>query len=80
MRTVTIYSKPGCHLCDIAKDALLAVQATHPFRIVEVDIERDPALFAEYGEQIPVVFLDGERLFTYRVIKAQLRQKLEEVK
>jgi len=45
-----------------------------------VDIERDPALFAEYGELIPVVMLDGERLFTYKVSKAQLRHKLEEVK
>lgn len=80
MPTVTVYGKPGCHLCDDALDALLDVRATHPFDIVEVNIARDPALIERYGEQIPVVMLDGEWLFDYQVDPAVLRQRLEEVK
>jgi glutaredoxin len=80
MPTVTIYGKPGCHLCEDALDALLDVRATHPFEIVEVNIARDPALIERYGEQIPVVLLDGELMFEYEVDPALLRQRLEEVK
>ena len=63
MRTVTLYGRPGCHLCDDARAALERVRATHPFQLEEVDIESDDALLARYLERIPVVALDGEELF-----------------
>ena len=63
MRIVTLYGRPGCHLCDDARAALERVRAAHPFRLVEVDIESDDALLARYLERIPVVLLDGEELF-----------------
>ena len=55
MRTVTLYGRPGCHLCDDARAALERVRATHPFRLEEIDIESDDALFKRYLERIPVV-------------------------
>lgn len=79
MATVTLYTKPGCHLCDEARDALLRVQAAQPFALVEVNIQDDPDLFAQYGEQIPVVTLDGEFLFEYAVQEERLRERLREV-
>lgn len=79
MAHVTVYSKPGCHLCEDALQVLTHLQAQIPFTLEEVNILSDPGLFAEYGEQIPVVLLDGAVLFEYIVDEAVLRQKLREV-
>ena len=62
-RTVTLYTRPGCHLCDDARAALERVRAHHPFELDEVDIERDDGLHRAYLERIPVVAVDGEELF-----------------
>ena len=79
MAIVTVYSKPGCHLCDEAIRALQRVQKQQKFDLEEVNIQDDPALLAEYGEQIPVVTLNGTFLFEYTVDEARLRQLLKEV-
>ncbi len=79
MAQVTVYSKPGCHLCEEAVRLLQRVQKQHPFTLEEVNIQDDPALLAEYGEQIPVVTLNGKFLFEYAVDEARLRQLLKEV-
>jgi glutaredoxin len=76
MRTVTLYGRPGCHLCDDARAALLRVRQTHPFRLEERDIERDERLLARYLERIPVIALDGEELFDFYVDEEQLRRRL----
>jgi len=76
MRTVTLYGRLDCHLCDDARAALLRVRRRHPFRLEERDIEADDALFARYLERIPVVALDGEELFEFFVDEEQLRRKL----
>ena len=77
MRTVTLYGRPGCHLCDEARAALERVRATHPFRLAEIDIETDDELFKRYLERIPVVTLDGEELFEFFVDERALRERLE---
>ena len=70
---VTLYGRPGCHLCDDARAALERVRADAPFALREVDIERDDALHKRYLERIPVVALDGEELFDFFVDEAALR-------
>jgi glutaredoxin len=60
MTLVTLYGKPGCCLCDEARDALDAIRARRPFELEEVDITRDPGLEREYRERIPVVAIDGD--------------------
>ena len=60
MTTVTLYGRPGCHLCDDARTVLEQVRTTHPFRLEEIDIEADDALFKRYLERIPVVVVEGE--------------------
>ena len=61
MPVVTLYGKPGCHLCDEARAALAG------FDVREVDITTDPGLYARYGEQIPVVEVDGEEVCRFVV-------------
>jgi glutaredoxin len=76
VRTVTLYGRPGCHLCDDARAALERVRARHPFHLDEVDIETDGTLFKRYLERIPVVALDGEELFELFVDEEALARTL----
>lgn len=55
MLTVTLYTRKDCHLCDQAKADLEALQSKHPHRLVEIDIDNDPALLKKYLTEIPVV-------------------------
>jgi glutaredoxin len=79
MPLVTLYGKPGCHLCDDARAAAERVRAEHPFDLEEVDISLDPVLHRRYGERIPVLALEGEELFDYVVDEAVLRERLDRV-
>jgi glutaredoxin len=79
MALVTLYGKPGCHLCDDARAAVERVRSGRGFELEEVDISLDPALHREYGERIPVLALDGEELFQYFVDEESLRERLDRV-
>jgi glutaredoxin len=76
---VTLYGKPGCHLCEEARAAVERVRAERPFELEEVDISLDPVLYRRYGERIPVLALEGEELFDYVVDEAVLRERLDRV-
>jgi glutaredoxin len=73
---VTLYGKPGCHLCDDARAALERVRERTPFGLVEIDIESDDALHRAYLERIPVVELDGQELFEHFVDEAMLAARI----
>jgi glutaredoxin len=77
MVTITLYSKPDCHLCADALAALVALQAELEFDLEEHDITLDDGLHRSYFERIPVVAVDGEELFDYFVDEAALRKRLE---
>ncbi len=62
-----MYSRPGCGLCDKARQVILAERARRSFDFQEVDISGDDGLELEYGIRIPVVTVDGEELFEVRV-------------
>ena len=79
MALVTLYGKPGCHLCDDARAAVQRVRAERPFELREVDVTLDPGLYREYGERIPVLALDGEELFEFHVEEAVLLERLARV-
>jgi glutaredoxin len=79
MALVTLYGKPGCHLCDDARAAVERVRARHGFELEEVDISLDPALHRRYGARIPVLALDGVELFEFVVDEASLRERLDRV-
>jgi glutaredoxin len=76
MKTVTLYGRAGCHLCDEARTILLRVRAGDPFRLEEIDIESDDALLKRYLERIPVIAVDGEELFDFFVDEEALRRNL----
>ncbi|HVR04537.1 MAG TPA: glutaredoxin family protein [Solirubrobacteraceae bacterium] len=76
MSVVTLYTKPDCHLCEQALQALRELRAEQPFVLVLLDIEQDDALHRAYFERIPVVALDGEELFDYFVDSDVLRARL----
>lgn len=76
MAIVTLYGKPGCHLCDDARAVVERVRADHPFELREVDVSLDAVMLREYGERIPVLALNGEELFDYFVEEAVLVERL----
>ena len=72
---LTIYSRPGCHLCDEMKAVVGRVvrqSAPAPLEIEEIDISTDPALEARYGVEIPVLLVDGRKVAKYRVGEQEL--------
>jgi glutaredoxin len=77
MATVTVYSKPDCHLCADAMTVLRGLQDELGFALEEHDITADEALHHAYFERIPVVALDGEELCEYFVQEALVRERLE---
>lgn len=73
---VTLVGKPGCHLCDDARLVIEAVCAETGTAWEERSVLDDPALAAEYWEQIPVVLIDGERFDFWRIDPERLRTRL----
>jgi len=59
---VTLYGRPGCHLCDEARAALLRVRADVPFELREIDIDGDDELPRAYLQRIPVIEIDGREV------------------
>lgn len=64
---VELYGRPGCHLCDEARAAVLRVAERVPLELVEIDVESDDQLLARYLERIPVTVVAGEELFDFVV-------------
>lgn len=64
---VIIYSRPGCHLCDEAKAAIMSAGCSDQFTFAEVNIESDQELLRKYQYDIPVIAIDGIESFIHRV-------------
>jgi predicted thioredoxin/glutaredoxin len=77
-RSLTLYSRPGCHLCEAMKGVVARVARGlgGAVRVEEVDISGDPALEAKYGMEIPVLLVDGRRAAKYRVTEEELKRIL----
>jgi glutathione S-transferase len=76
---LTLYGKPGCHLCENARAAVERVREAHPFELEEVDVSIDPLLYRRYGERIPVLAVDDEELFEFFVDEVALLERLDRV-
>ena len=74
--TVTLFGRPGCHLCDDARAVLEPLAAELGFRLEERDIEADDALLKAHLERIPVIAVDGEELSSFWVDEPGLRARL----
>jgi glutaredoxin len=74
--TVTVYSKPDCHLCAQALQTLEGMRAELCFELEELDITSEDRWHRAYFERIPVIALDGEELCEYFVDEGLLRERL----
>ncbi len=79
MTTVVLYGRPGCCLCDEARDVIEAVRARVPFALRERNIESDEALHRAYLERIPVVTIDGDERFELFVPEAEFERAVSRV-
>ncbi|MGZ4182260.1 MAG: glutaredoxin family protein [Solirubrobacteraceae bacterium] len=77
MRTVVLYGRDGCCLCDDAREILLRVRARRPFVLEDRDIDGDDELLREYLERIPVVTIDGVEEFELFVDESELERRLD---
>ena len=75
--SVEIYSRPGCHLCDDAKEVIERVRKRFDFNVTVINIDSDPKLKREYGELIPVVFINGTKAFKYHVDESAFEEKVK---
>jgi glutaredoxin len=81
MTQVTVYSRPECHLCAEAIEALVAIhEEGYRFELVEVDIESDESLLRRMLERIPVVEVDGEPVSELILDGAAVRARLDTVR
>jgi predicted thioredoxin/glutaredoxin len=74
---VILYSKPGCHLCELAREMVLGLRREYDFHLVETDITLDPALFKQYWDKIPVVVIDGRTTLAEPIDIADVRAALD---
>lgn len=74
---VTLYSKPGCHLCDDLRDMLEEFRTEHAFVLAEIDITTDAGLFARYRFDIPVLLRDGREVARGRITDRELLEILK---
>jgi glutaredoxin len=76
-RALTLYTKPGCHLCGTLRDLLEDLAPDHAFTVQEIDITTDPALQARYRLEIPVLAIDGIEVVRGRIDEQTLVALLE---
>lgn len=76
-RYVTLYTKPGCHLCEDAEELLEELRCVYDVRVTAVDITSDLAIFERYKYEIPVVVVRGGTTVSGRIDLAQLRCALD---
>ena len=73
---VVIYSRPGCHLCEEAKQVIVTAGNNDDYTLQEINIESDPDLLQRYQYDIPVITIDGQEAFRHRLSTAQFRAAL----
>jgi len=76
MHEVVVYSRQGCHLCEVVERTLARLQPSADFRWRVIDIDADPELRRQYNDQVPVVFIDGRKAFKYHMDERQFLRAL----
>ncbi len=75
-RQVVVYSRRGCHLCEIVKETLTKLHRRGGFNWQEVDVDSDEQLRRQFTDEVPVVFIDGRKAFKYRMDEQEFLRKL----
>lgn len=75
--TVTLLGKPGCHLCEEAREQIQAAREQVPFEFREVNILEDQRNYQRYALDIPVVAVNGVEMFRHQVSAPELLERLK---
>jgi glutaredoxin len=75
-RTVVLYSRKGCHLCEVVKESLAKLSRGGAFTWQEIDIDTDAELRQQFNDEVPVVLIDGRKAFKYRMDEQEFLRKL----
>lgn len=76
-REVILYSRRGCHLCEIVKESLAKLSHHNSFRWREVDVDSDEELRRKFTDEVPVVFINGRKAFKYHMDEREFLRKLK---
>jgi hypothetical protein len=74
---MVLYTRNGCHLCEVMKEEIVATDLGAAFELTEVDIEGDPELLRAHGESIPVLEIGGRVAFKGRLESRELKRKFD---
>jgi len=75
-RKVLVYTRKGCHLCEIVKESLVKLARRGSFVWHEIDVDTDEKLRRQFTDEVPVVFIDGRKAFKYRMDEREFLRKL----
>jgi glutaredoxin len=75
-RSVIVYSRKGCHLCEVVKESLAKLSRRGGFTWHEIDVDTDHELRRQFNDEVPVVFIDGRKAFNYNMNEQELLRKL----
>lgn len=75
-RRLTLYTRQGCHLCEEMKRILRQLAGEIAFEVEEIDVDGSADFREKFGEEVPVLFIDGRKAFKYRVTAGELRKQL----
>jgi len=75
-RSVVVYSRKGCHLCEVVKESLSKLSRRGGFTWRDIDVDGDAELRRQFNDEVPVVFIDGRKAFKYRMDEQEFLRKL----
>jgi glutaredoxin len=75
-RQVLVYTRKGCHLCEIVKESIVKLARRGGFVWREVDVDGDEQLRRQFNDEVPVVFIDGRKAFKYHMDEREFLKKL----
>ena len=73
---VVVYTRKGCHLCEIVKESLVKLQKRGGFSWQEIDVDSDAEIQHLYNDEVPVVFINGRKAFKYHMDEQDFLRKL----
>ncbi|HEY2840917.1 MAG TPA: glutaredoxin family protein [Pirellulales bacterium] len=76
-RSVVVYSRKGCHLCEVVKESLSKLSRHSAFTWREIDVDTDSEIRRQFNDEVPVVFINGRKAFKYRMDEREFLRKLD---
>ena len=77
-KDVVLYSRKGCHLCEVVKESLEKLSRRSRFQWREVDVDSDDDLRRRFNDEVPVVFIDGRKAFKYRMDERDFLRRISD--